>query len=170
MHEGMTYSRGMWGALALGTLLVVGAGCAGSVTKSDLESPDGASSAMLQETHANDDAGEIVPDAMPAPPDGAMTDDDSASDVREIMLIARSWEFVPSEVHVALGETVRFTITNEDVDHGFAIPTLGINQFIGAGETVSVEFTANKAGEHTFFCNVFCGKGHGNMRGTLIVE
>lgn len=165
MDEGMTYSRGMWIALALGTLLVVGAGCAGSVTKNNLESPD--------------DGGETVSGTMPVPLDGAMVDemvvaevaeDDDASGIREIKMIARSWEFEPSEIRAALGETVKITITNEDVDHGFAIPTLGINQFIGAGETVSVEFTASKAGEHTFFCNVFCGDGHGKMRGTLIVE
>lgn len=168
----MTYSRGVWAALALGTLLVVGAGCAGSATKSNNESPD-ADSAVIQ------DGSEKLPDtissAMPVifgdtSVDEMVVVEGTKESIREIIMTARKWSFEPSEVRVSLGETVRFTITNEDVDHGFAIPTLGVNQFIGAGETVSVEFTADKAGRHTFFCNVFCGSGHGGMRGTLIVE
>lgn len=156
MEPGMTYSRGVWAALALGTLLVVGAGCAGSATKS----VTGIDSPVVQK--------EVTEQMLPK--EGDVIESETDKDIREIKLIARRWEFEPSEVRVNLGETVRFTITNKDVDHGFAIPTLGVNQIIGAGETVSVEFTADKAGKHTFFCTVFCGSGHGNMRGILIVE
>lgn len=152
----MTYSRGIWITLTLGTLLVVGAGCAGSATRNVTETDAPVVQEEVTERTAPEEGGAVE----------AVTD----KDIREIKMIARRWEFEPSEIRVGLGETVRFTITNEDVNHGFAIPTLGVNQFVGAGETVSVEFTADKAGKHTFFCNVFCGSGHEGMRGTLIVE
>ena len=73
-------------------------------------------------------------------------------------------------IQVKKGDTVRLQITSMDTDHGFAIAEFGVNATIPAGKTVTVEFVADRQGTFTTQCSVFCGTGHPDMQGTLIVE
>ncbi len=103
--------------------------------------------------------------------EGESSDTLGVSDsVVEVKLEAKQWEFVPSEVRVRLGDTVRMTITSSDVDHGFAINEFGVSEKIPAGETVTFEFVADKKGTYRQYCNVVCGLGHAGMIGDFIVE
>jgi cytochrome c oxidase subunit 2 len=94
----------------------------------------------------------------------------TSGSVKEFNMVAKQWEFVPSTITVNEGDTVKLSITSTDVDHGFALPTFGVNEALAPGETVNVEFVADKKGTYTFFCNVQCGTGHSEMKGTLIVQ
>lgn len=85
-------------------------------------------------------------------------------------LTARQWRFEPAEIRVKQGEKVRLTVTSVDVTHGFALPDFNVNLNLEPGKTVGAEFTAEKKGTFTFFCNVYCGQGHREMSGMLIVE
>lgn len=105
---------------------------------------------------------------IPAPPPAPAKP--TAPVTREITLSAKRWEFSPSTVTVNLGERVILTITSSDVTHGFSLPEFNAQAQLVAGTATKVEFTADKAGSFTFSCNVFCGTGHGSMRGTLIVQ
>ena len=89
---------------------------------------------------------------------------------KEITLTAQSFEFIPSTVTVKEGETVRLKIKSIDVTHGFSIPEFNVNSTLKAGEETVVEFVASKKGTFTFFCSVYCGYGHADMQGTLLVE
>lgn len=90
--------------------------------------------------------------------------------VKEISMTAKQWEFIPSEVRVKQGETVRLKIKSVDVAHGFSLPDFNIDQQLEPGQETTVEFVANKKGSFTFMCSVFCGQGHNGMKGTLVVE
>ena len=59
---------------------------------------------------------------------------------------------------------VKINIDNTDTLHGIRIPDLGIR----GDETL--EFTADKAGEFTWYCTNMCGSGHMQMQGKLIVK
>lgn len=87
-----------------------------------------------------------------------------------VELVARSWNFEPSEIRVNLGDNVELHIKSVDVTHGFMLSQFGVNEMLEPGQEVNVNFIANKTGTFTFFCNVPCGAGHGSMRGQLIVE
>jgi cytochrome c oxidase subunit II len=89
---------------------------------------------------------------------------------REIKVIARKFEFVPKTINVKKGEHIRLVVTSEDVDHGIAIKEFGIDQEIKAKTTKTVEFTANKEGRFEFACSVFCGDGHPDMVGEVVVS
>jgi cytochrome c oxidase subunit 2 len=102
---------------------------------------------------------DTTPETTPAP--GA---------VKSFSVTAKQWEFSPSVLTVKEGDTVRLSITSVDVMHGFALSAFGINETLEPGKTVDVEFVADKSGSFNFFCTVFCGSGHGNMKGTLVVE
>ncbi|HMG34782.1 MAG TPA: DUF5777 family beta-barrel protein [Blastocatellia bacterium] len=88
---------------------------------------------------------------------------------REIKVIARKFAFVPKTIQVKKGEKIRLLVTSEDVDHGIAIKEYDIDQVIKAKQTKTIEFTADRAGKFEFVCSVFCGDGHPDMTGELIV-
>jgi cytochrome c oxidase subunit II len=90
--------------------------------------------------------------------------------VHEFLITSRKYEFGPSSLRVKKGEHLRLVIAALDHDHGFRLDEFHINKKIERGKTVTVEFTADKAGTFPFRCSNFCGLGHGGMKGTLVVE
>jgi cytochrome c oxidase subunit 2 len=90
--------------------------------------------------------------------------------VKEFTVVAKRFAFEPATLRVNTGDTVRVQITSADTDHGFSIAEFGVDETIPAGKTVTVEFVADKQGTFTTQCSLFCGTGHPDMQGTLIVE
>lgn len=75
----------------------------------------------------------------------------------------------PPTLVVPLGEKVRYTITSNDVVHGFWIPAFMIQMQNLPGVTNSLEFTANKLGTYPGRCNILCGRNHSQMLFTVKV-
>ena len=82
----------------------------------------------------------------------------------------RSSSFTPNKVTAKLGQPVVLVLTSEDRIHGFKMPDFGLRTDIVPGQETRVTLTPDKAGSFTFFCDVFCGDGHEDMEGTLVVE
>lgn len=93
-----------------------------------------------------------------------------AHPVREFKIIARNWRFEPAEIKLKKGDKVRLIIKSIEVEHGFSLLAFGIDEKLMPGKETTVEFIADKKGTFPFFCSVYCGSGHGGMRGKLIVE
>lgn len=55
--------------------------------------------------------------------------------------------------------------------HGFGLASLDprLQTVLFEGLVVTMDFVADKPGNHTFLCTVFCGSGHGRMLDTLRV-
>jgi cytochrome c oxidase subunit II len=92
------------------------------------------------------------------------------SNVKEFTMKAVQWDFQPSVITVKEGDTVKISITSEDVTHGIRLSEYGISENLKPGKTTTIEFVADKKGTFSFFCSVPCGSGHRQMKGTLIVE
>ena len=75
----------------------------------------------------------------------------------------------PPTLYVPLGEKVRYTITSNDVVHGFWIPAFMIQMQNLPGVTNHLEFTANKLGSYPGRCNILCGRNHSQMLFTVKV-
>ena len=75
----------------------------------------------------------------------------------------------PPTLVVPLGEKVRYTITSNDVVHGFWVPAFMIQIQNLPGVTNSLEFTANKLGSYPGRCNILCGRNHSQMLFTVKV-
>ena len=86
-----------------------------------------------------------------------------------IKLTAKKFEYSPAEITVKKGEPVVIEVSSEDVKHGFTLPDFGIRTDIKPGSLNRISFTPDKAGRFAFACDVFCGAGHEDMSGTLIV-
>jgi len=75
----------------------------------------------------------------------------------------------PPTLYLPQGEKVRFTITSNDVVHGFWIPAFMIQMQNLPGVTNKLEFTANKLGTYPGRCNILCGRNHTQMLFTVKV-
>lgn len=99
-----------------------------------------------------------------------VTAQNNSAEPLEFKITARKFEFHPHSITVQKGKPVRLVITAEDVEHGFAIDEFDVNVKIEAKKTKVVEFTPDRAGRFHFRCTVFCGDGHDDMAGELIVQ
>ena len=84
--------------------------------------------------------------------------------VREITIDAKMFEFNPSIITVKEGEKIRIKMNNLYVEHSIYIPELDVHIHDEG------EFVAGKKGTFIFYCHSYCGSGHENMKGVLIVE
>jgi cytochrome c oxidase subunit II len=87
-----------------------------------------------------------------------------------ISVVAKKFEYSPSEIRLKMGETVVLELISQDVVMGFNAPDFKTRADIIPGVKTRVSLTPNKVGEFTFYCDIFCGDGHENMTGTIIVS
>jgi cytochrome c oxidase subunit 2 len=93
-----------------------------------------------------------------------------AASPNEISIQASKFQFAPDTVKVKLGQPITFVLTSIDRIHGFKMPEFGVRTDIVPDQETRVTITPDKAGSFAFFCDVFCGDGHEDMGGTLMVE
>jgi cytochrome c oxidase subunit 2 len=93
-----------------------------------------------------------------------------AASPRVIRIVAKKFDFTPGEIHVKKGEHVVLELVSADRKHGFKVPELGIRADIIPETPTRVEITPQKPGRYTFACDIFCGEGHEDMNGTLVVD
>ncbi len=91
------------------------------------------------------------------------------------------WDvWLPNELIVHQGDTVKLTIFNSDeMPHGFQLSTFNVDQALQSATAdsggnitpsrVTVTFTADQVGSFLFKCNIPCGAGHDYMIGTFVV-
>lgn len=95
---------------------------------------------------------------------------ETPSETHDIQMTCKKYAFSPDPIRVKKGEHVRLIITATDRDHGIKLEAFHVEQKLKKGVPTTVEFTADRVGSFPFKCSVFCGMGHGGMKGTLIVE
>ncbi len=74
-----------------------------------------------------------------------------------------------NELHVPLGESVRLTMTSEDVIHSFYIPAFRVKKDVVPGRYTNLWFKPTQVGSYHLFCAEFCGTEHSRMIGTVHV-
>lgn len=93
-----------------------------------------------------------------------------STDVKTIDVTASRFQFEPATISVMEGDMVRLRLRSIDRLHAFAIDAFDVKAMIPAGgETVTVDFVADRAGTFAFTCSEYCGTGHSRMKGALIV-
>jgi cytochrome c oxidase subunit 2 len=110
-------------------------------------------------------AGSLLPPAVAstsAPPE--------AAEPRTIEVLAKRFTFEPPTIEAVEGERLRILVKSGDGLHGFEIKKFKVSKEIPRGSApVVIEFTASEAGRFPILCSAFCGDGHGDMKGTLVV-
>lgn len=93
-----------------------------------------------------------------------------AAQASHVELTARRFAFSVRELHLKKGVPAVIDVTALDFPHGFNIPELGVRADLVPGKVVQVRFTPQKAGRFLFLCDNFCGSGHEEMNGVVIVD
>ena len=105
------------------------------------------------------------PRQEPAPADG---------EPKVFEVIARRFEFEPATIEVTEGDRVRLVVRSADGPHGVEIKALKVKKAVPRAKPgdapITIEFVATSAGEFPILCSEYCGNGHEDMKGTLVVK
>ncbi len=83
-------------------------------------------------------------------------------------LQAQMWSFYPA-LRFKKGQTYRLHISSMDLQHGFSVQPINMNFQILPGYDHVLTITPTMSGEFPIVCNEFCGIGHHQMTGKIIV-
>jgi hypothetical protein len=93
----------------------------------------------------------------------------TAASERTIRVTARQFAFEPRTIPLRRGVPVTLELVSLDRVHGFDAPGLGLRATIEPGKPTILRVVPDRAGTFPFHCNVFCGEGHEDMSGEIVV-
>jgi cytochrome c oxidase subunit 2 len=86
----------------------------------------------------------------------------------DVYLLGRLWQWWPI-LELEKGQTYRLHIASMDWQHGFSLQPQNINLQILPGYEMVLTITPDTSGDQTIICNEYCGIGHHNMLGKILV-
>lgn len=81
-----------------------------------------------------------------------------------IVIHAKRFAFVPSQITLEAGKPVHLVFVTNDVTHGIAVPGLGIDMPIWRFRSNQIVITPATAGDFKGECTRYCGVGHDKMK------
>lgn len=95
----------------------------------------------------------------------------AASAPRVIDVVAKRFAFEPARIEVTEGERIRLVVTSADGVHGVGIKKFRVEKTVPRGGTpITIDFMASAPGEFPVLCSEYCGNGHEEMKGMLVVS
>src|SRR5690349_3227359 len=82
----------------------------------------------------------------------------------------KRFEYMPKEVTLEKGVPVVLELKSLDVPHGFNLPDLGVRADVLPGQTARVRIVPKQTGRFVFHCDIFCGTGHEELEGAIVVK
>jgi cytochrome c oxidase subunit II len=77
---------------------------------------------------------------------------------------------VADDLHLPLGKPVKVLLRSVDVIHDFYVPEFRAKMDLMPGLVTYFWFTPTRTGTFEVLCAAFCGVGHPEMRGSVVVE
>ena len=100
----------------------------------------------------------------------AMGTEKEAGNAQIVQVTAKRFTFTPQEIVVKKNQPVVLEFTSLDFVHGFNVPSLKLRVDLPPGQITRVRFTPQNVGEYPFLCDNFCGAGHEEMQGRIVVK
>ena len=98
----------------------------------------------------------------------------AAPEPKVFEVVARRFAFEPATIEVTEGDRVRLLVRSADGPHGVEIKQFKVKKAVPRAkpgdEPVTIEFVATAAGSFPILCSEYCGTGHKDMTGTLVVQ
>ncbi len=76
----------------------------------------------------------------------------------------------PAVIHVKQGSNVTLDVSTQDVQHGFQVPELGINEPVQPGKPAEIPLDTSRKGQFGVQCSIICGPGHEDMQAKVVIE
>jgi cytochrome c oxidase subunit II len=90
--------------------------------------------------------------------------------IREFTVVGNDFAFAPATIEVRQNDLVRVTFRAQDIPHTFTIDEYRIAKRAAAGQTVVIEFRADRAGRFEIYCSLTSDDRCRRMTGQLIVR
>jgi len=87
----------------------------------------------------------------------------------DIFMMASQFSWEPI-LKLKVNQTYRLHLSSIDKNHGFSVTPINMNFQAVPGYDFVITLTPTSAGEFVIQCNEFCGIGHHEMTGKIIVE
>ena len=105
---------------------------------------------------------------------GALCQDPSDAEPKVFEVVARRFAFEPATIEVTEGDRVRLIVRSADGPHGVEIKQFKVKKAVPRAKPgdspVTIDFVASKAGTFPILCSEYCGNGHDDMTGMLVVQ
>jgi cytochrome c oxidase subunit II len=97
-----------------------------------------------------------------------------AAEPKTFEVIARRFTFEPATIEVTEGDRVRLIVRSADGPHGVEIKKFSVKKAVPRAKPgdspITIEFVASAPGTFPILCSEYCGSGHKEMTGTLVVQ
>ncbi|HTV14063.1 MAG TPA: cupredoxin domain-containing protein [Acidobacteriaceae bacterium] len=87
-----------------------------------------------------------------------------------IPVLMKKWAIQPARIVIPQGARVELIVSTADIEHGMAVPGLGINEPVQPGKPAAIRFLAKTPGVYPMHCSIACGRGHDQMTGAIVIE
>lgn len=87
-----------------------------------------------------------------------------------IKVTMKKYEIQPAVIHLKAGTPAILEISTSDVQHGFGVEALKIDESVQPGHTTEVAIDTGKKGEYPVECTIICGPHHDDMKAKIVVE
>ncbi len=81
-----------------------------------------------------------------------------------IVIHAKRFAFIPSQITLEAGKAVRLVFVTDDITHSVAVPGLGIDMPIWRFRSNQIVVTPAATGDFAGECTRYCGIGHDRMK------
>jgi cytochrome c oxidase subunit II len=89
---------------------------------------------------------------------------------RIVAIKVKCFESGPEEVTHEKGVPVVLQLSSLDVPHGFNLPDLDVRADVIPGKPAELRIVPQQAGRFVFHCDIFCGTGHEELEGAIVVN
>ena len=94
----------------------------------------------------------------------------AASEPFVVKIVAQKFKYTPNKIVLKKGQASVLEFTALDFVHGFHLPDLKIRSDLIPGRVTRIELKIDKEGTYEFLCDNFCGDGHEEMVGKIVVK
>lgn len=89
---------------------------------------------------------------------------------RIVKVTAQRFSYTPAEISLRKGVPTVLELSSLDIVMGFSAPDFGVRADILPGRISRVRLKPEKTGRFVFHCDIFCGNGHEDMAGVILVN
>lgn len=94
----------------------------------------------------------------------------SSGPAQHVRVTMRKFAIEPAVIRVKQSANVVLDVSTQDVQHGFEVPELGINEPIQPGRPAEIPLDTSHKGEFKVQCSIICGPGHDDMQAKIVIE
>jgi nitrous-oxide reductase len=99
-----------------------------------------------------------------------LTAQDQGPTAKLFSVSAHRYAFEPTRIEVNQDDLVKIELRTDDIAHSLTIDEYRIAKRVGAGQPITFEFRADRAGTFPYYCNLQVEDGCRQMRGVLVVK